>query len=389
MVFFFLLFLLVSCGQHVRSTASFDYARGELLKAEEKLEKSSYPDTLDLAMARLAQNKLDLALNDFGKAIDAMDYFRKATPEELTATVVWKDSAAAYMAPPFEQTLARFYYAMTFLQKGDENNAAANLLYLHNHDQGIPLTSYLLALLFERRGDSSNADILYKLAAREAQPTSNTTLLVVCHKGNVPYRISYIAPVSIVSAAALELLLGVADIKPALSSLTGVAVPKLIDRPASKPSPSSLTPTVIYNVHDAAHAHLKEKMPEIAVRAAARMLLRRGVAATHRAADLSMLALNLATDADTRSWATLPYQIELTRLDLEPGDHTITLDGKSYSVHLRPGELRCLQIFQLHPNVTNASLGSNLYKMDVDFAAVFQDFDASNSPKVAIGKEKD
>ena len=352
MIFFLLLFLLVSCGQHVRSTASFDYARGELIKAEEKLEKSGYPDSLDLAMVHLVQNKIDLALRGFEKAIDAMDYFRKMTPEELGTKIVWKDGAAAYIAPPFEQTLARFYYAMSFLQKGDENNAAASLLYLHNHDQANLLTSYLLALLLERRGDTSNADILYRLAGIEPKQGSNTTLLIVCHNGNVPYRISHIAPISIVSAAALEILLGVADIKPALSSLTGVAVPKLIDRPASKPLPSLPLPTIVYNVHDAAHAHLKKEMPDIAVRSAARMLLRRGVAATHRAADLGMLALNLATDADTRSWATLPYQIELTRLDLEPGDHTIEIHGKSYSVHLKPGELRCLQIFHLHPHVT-------------------------------------
>lgn len=350
----FLIFLLLF-GCNYSRNHYHDYKKGDFTAAEQKLDdvkdKEIVWKILDRALIRFVRGDTEASLSDWEKAIDAIDYYSQHSTPELLAKTLLQDSIGAYQPASFEQTLARLYYALAFLHKGQEDNATALLYYLENHDQHNPIATYLLATLLERRGDTSNADILYSKVGMK----KGASLICICHNGNVPYKVSIIAPVSIVSAAALELLLNTKDIKPALSSLAGVPVPKLIDSrlysTSIKIDHAPATYSLLYSVRDAAHQELEKEMPNIATRSAARLLLRRGVVAAakkqHDLVDMAMLFANLATQADTRSWATLPSRIELLQADLKPGSHVLEIDGQKIPLQINKGDLCLVHIFRL------------------------------------------
>jgi len=181
------------------------------------------------------------------------------------------------------------------------------------------------------------------------------TVLLVHHRGMAPQKKTELAPVSIVSAALVETLLQTTNLKPAISSLTGIPIPVLqtIPRPTSILSldRKSQAPTVSFDIDTAAEKHLDQELPWTAARAAARLLVRRGlVASTKEKAqpfvDFAMLISNIATRADTRSWAMLPSCIDLYHLDLEPGIHQVQVGKQSINVAVKENGLTILEIFQ-------------------------------------------
>ena len=195
------------------------------------------------------------------------------------------------------------------MHQGDESNAYAILRQAEEYQQEkrqfyakVPFTrhyrlpdnglsKYLFALLLERRGDFSNAQIMYQQAnqllpcASETlcyhpnKSSSHATILVICHNGNAPYKISATSPASVASACALEFLLATQDIDPAWSTLSGIPVPALRAWPGSFPLPTfaqvdgvqcPLLP--FYNVSQAAADELDQKMPVIVARGVARLV---------------------------------------------------------------------------------------------------------------------
>ena len=95
---------------------------------------------------------------------------------------VLQDEQGAYQAEDFEQVLARVYFALALLHQGDESNAYAVLRQAEEYQQyrrevytKIPFTrhyhladnglsKYLFATLLKKRGDPSNAQVLYSQA---------------------------------------------------------------------------------------------------------------------------------------------------------------------------------------------------------------------------------
>jgi hypothetical protein len=193
------------------------------------------------------------------------------------------------------------------------------------------------------------------LYARLGLENGKGNVLLVHHRGIAPYKKSEIAPVSIVSAVLLETILAVENVRPALSSLTGVPVPALCPiRPAASAieiDHRRLQPTLHYDVAMAAESALDEEMTTIATRAAARMLIRRGaVAATKEPyqplMDIAMLISNAATRADTRSWSMLPSCIDLYHFDLEPGRHQLQAGSRTLDLEVPSKGLTLVEVFQ-------------------------------------------
>jgi len=367
-----LLILLFFCRCASRQAAVADYERLDLERAEEKLSDASLPYrqckdavwlSLDRAMVRWTQNKLEESLNDFSSALDAIDYYQqKSIPEELSKTI-FQDDLGAYQPAPFEVTLARLYYAFALLQKKDEDNAAALLYYLENRqtEQENPLATSVLALLLERRGDASNADLLYRRIKMERPSEAKATLLCALHQGVVPKKVSVLEPISIVSAAALETILGMRDVRPALSTLRGIPVPKLEHQPFFPPigvrlDGEPLSFPLTYDVKEAGALCLEKELPQTALRAAARLIMRRALVASskqnHTFLDLAIWVANTATEADTRAWGMLPSRISLVRVDLEPGHHIMEIDGKSISFELKKGDLHTVHFVCPKPQKT-------------------------------------
>lgn len=407
-----LLLLLVSCSSLTRNRENYlhSYQQGEVRAAQKTLAKSikkemperRYRESpnavwllLDQATLLLAQGDAEGAIRNYDAALDAIDFYRQDLLVEEAGKVALSDGIAAYAGEDYEQLLAPLYFALALLQKGDEANAESLLRRVENVEQypNNAFAKYLFATLLEKRKDYSNALILYRQAdalvgsavanasierierkmSGRAHPSA--TILFICHNGLAPYKITEYSNASVASAAAVETLLQTThNIKPAMSSLTGLPLPKLVSWPHSKPT------AIFATVDDAAHAlipmydiastarqQLKKRMPLIAARAAARMLLRRGFVygANEKdpslgfATDLAMLLANASTKADTRSWGTLPSSIDAFRIDVAPGEHTIAFSkgtetlGAPCTMQLSDGDLCVVQLFYIYPHVAN------------------------------------
>ncbi len=416
----FSLSLLTSCSTTILSQRGpylRAYHEGAFCQAEQKIDTLAYQTQadqsfqsskesswilLDRATMRFAMNKTEEAIANYSQALEALDYYDQTLPTEQCAQLLLQDETSAYQADDFEQVLARVYFALALLHQGDESNAYALLRQAEEYQQEkkqfyakVPFTrhyrltdnglsKYLFALLLERRGDVSNAHILYRQASQllssscEAfchlkQSPQQATILVICHNGNAPYKISVTSPASVASACALEFLLASQRIDPAWSTLTGIPVPALQQWPGSYPLPTyaqldnlqcSLAP--FCNINQIAKEELQQKIPVIAARGVARLLMRRcAVGYFDRQdpclgmlADLTMMMINDQARADTRSWTTLPATIDLARFDTEPGCHCLTIqvhegisDHRSYRLNLKPHDLCIIHIFNIHPGV--------------------------------------
>lgn len=363
-MYYLLLFIfLFSCSSHLYQESAHALHHGRFEEAEKQLAKADLPYTrtndsplllLSRAMVYFQSGQMVKSLLDFEKALDASDYYQQRSVPEIAGQTLLQDDIGAYVPPPFEQQLTRFYQALAFLHRSEEDNATATLYYLENHSTDRnPLTTYLLATLLNRRGDHSNARILLSRLEKES---SHGNALLVHHRGKIPLKKSTIAPASIVSAAMLEQMLAGTKIKPSISTLAGVPIPALESYHTLPSGTVQINgqrnkPTVSFNISEAAEAHLDKEMPFIATRAAARILLRRGVVASTKKdasplVDLTMFISNIVTQADTRSWAMLPASIDLYHLQLEPGEHSVQIGLQNATFTVMPKQLSVIEIFE-------------------------------------------
>jgi tetratricopeptide (TPR) repeat protein len=405
--------LLTSCSSALskRDDYLIPYQQGNLATANESITQtidSQMPSQqfdkckdsvwllLDRATIRFAQGDACQAIADYRLAIDAIDLYSQSCLGELTAQTILQDDVGAYAGEDYEQILARIYMALALLHEGDPSNAYAMLRQAEELQQlkreqyaacdvtreyvlvDNPLGKYLFATLLEKRGDLSNARILYHQSGLGDPDLSGTqnqaTVLFLCHNGNAPRKVSIISDATVASTLALEIFLGAAHCHDfALSSLSGVPTPALTYAFSNPPMPTyayvdgcpqSLLPC--YNVGAVAEQQLAQKLPVIVARGAARYILRRS--AVYAVAeknpelgavmDIGMLIANLNTKADIRSWTTLPQTLDLTRFDLAPGSHTIQiqfttpsgqLQSYPYQLNLKAGDLCLIHVFNMSP----------------------------------------
>lgn len=420
--------IFTSCSSQLARRDEYiaTYQQGCFQKSEETLTKaidSNLPQNnyrkckdsvwllLDRATERFATGDIDGAITDYDLALQAIDYYSQDYSPEQVGQFLLEDGVAAYPGEDFEQILARVYFALALLHKGEKSNAQAllrqaedvqqrkqenyrnNRLTSHFNLVDNPVAKYLLACLAEKNGDFSNAEILYKQTAdllgcgglgpelHPNHPHKNCcTLLVIGHNGNAPRKISEFSDASVASAIALEMILCTHDIDPAISSMTGIPVPALIQSRASFPVPLSASVDgcqkalfPLYNITAVAAQQLQEKMPIIVARGAARMLSRRTAVAyaseqnsdLGTIVDLAMLIANASTEADTRSWSLLPSSIDLTRFDLPPGRHVVTLRVANqflppfvshHELNLKSEDLCVIHIFNIHPGISTIQI---------------------------------
>lgn len=411
----------LSCSSILKQRESYlaAYCMGDLPVAEEKvsytiakeLPENNYRKSvdavwllLDRANIRFSVGDTKKAAEDYLLAIEAMDYYNQSLASELLGKVLFQDELGAYPGEDFEQILARIYFALALLDIGDTSNAYALLRSAEEWQQkkrseyaSSPITEtykiidnpfgkYLFAVLLEKQGDSSNASILYQQANHlvSADPSlfpctgkEDATVLVICHNGNAPHKISTITDASVASTMALEVFLNTTCVDQfSLSSLGGIPTPALAYSLHTRPMSVCATIDGLkkplglwYSVADTAEEQLKQKMPLIVARGVARYLIRRSaVNYAHEkdqslgaVVDIAMLIANANTRVDTRSWSTLPEEIDLTRFDLAPGEHDLEIRVDPhvsnvrvyhYKIQLKPRQLCVIHVFTIDPEGT-------------------------------------
>lgn len=403
-------------GIHLYQAGNFAAAETALNQSVEKaMPKGDFRESKDAvclllnrATTRFADHEIDGAIADFKLALDAIDYYSQTSTADAAAQLLIHDSSAAYEGDDFEQLLARVYFALALIHQGDFSNAGALLRQAEEWQQAkaqsyrkskitenihLPINSfakYLFALTLEKRGDYSNAEILYHQAASlneafgapENIDTDSATVFIVCHNGNIPQKYSTTSDASRVSMLALEMLLHSSGTSPlAVSSLTGIPVPDYWQPPYSLPvsikaeidNTCSRLMTV-YDVASAARDELQQKLPIIAARGAARLLMRRAAVGYMQKqdpmlgaiADIGMLIANSASFADTRSWGTLPSSIDVQRFEVRAGTHHLKLhlpsNTHNATLNLPPRSLCVINVFLLHPGIAHVLIPEQFHK---------------------------
>ncbi len=400
---FVVLALLFSSCSHVSRTQDVlisSVQKGDFVKAEERIDQviqKKIPSNkyvsckdavwmyLDRAMLHTCTGKLPAAIQDYATALDAIDYYNQPTLQEQLGKTLLQDGVCAYVSPIYEHQLARLYLALALFQQGDFGNARAMLLQAENqaalhkemgNEAANVIAKYLLANLLQHEGDFSNAEILYREVAQKEMQVNRrkATVIILAHTGLAPHKISTIAPASVVSLALLEEILAAYDIPPAVSSLAGIPIPAFAEARSvcsttqvKLPSGETRKLETWLDIDALARKNLGKEMPKIAARSAARLLIRRAALGAIQKenqiagifADLALLGANLLTEADTRSWSTLPSRIDLTRFELDPGKHTLTLESRAPNGHVQVKEcqvdlgsnaLCIINLFTIHPD---------------------------------------
>ena len=393
-----ILLLLTSCSSPATWQNNFlpPYQKGQLSRAIFELEKIKQEELpsddfrrskdsvwfyLNLATMQFAKGDMKQARHHYKLALEALHYFNPNDTQDYIKEFLLEDQLSAYRGPLFEQTLARLYFALTLFKINDYSNARAMLRnaeeFSESQNAPNPLCKYLFALLLEKEGDESNAKILYdqaeSLLGRQVERGNKdlATVLVICHNGNAPYKFSGYAPASASSLLLLENFL-VNFKKPiALSCLPGLNVPFLAKNHSSFALKTKAyldgrvkTLTPFFSVDYALSKTLKEERPYIEARSLARYLIRRSllyavqeknedVAAL---VDVGFLIANAFTEADTRSWSTLPSQIDVARFDIHEGKHILNfqIGSKSLSskeLEVKNGRIYVINIFNIHPHI--------------------------------------
>ncbi len=392
---------LSGCASYSDSFAVIesDMAAQRFDAALQTLEQQHHPGRNQvvhfLNKAMLERMKGDFAASNvsFESAKTHMAELYGTSVREQALSFVVNDATRSYNGEMYEQVLLHLYMALNYLQLGDLINARVEALQvderLREITQKTPenrytedaLARYLTGMIYEERGEYSDAMISYRQAYEayghyqknygvSVPDYLKRDLLRLSEKmGLKPELRQYKKEFGIekwMSAAELaeqgELVLilhnGLAPVKqerattvvdPATGQIVRITVPyyQTRDTPVTSMRVAvgdiSAMGEMVENIDAIALQNLEAELPGISVRAIARAVIKAQLARAARenagkqnqnggamASALVGLAvgfMGVVTErADTRSWLTLPARIHLARLPLSPGSYTIKVD---------------------------------------------------------------
>ncbi len=300
---------------------------------------------------------------------------------EQAASFLLNDGSRSYEGEPHEQVLIHLYEALNYLEAGDPEEARVealqvDLLLRRLADRAPespfstdPFARYLAGLVYEEQGEWSDAMISYRkayeayrahaeryplrLPASLQQDLVRMAERVGLHEEAERYRGEFGLDgpgASPLEGGRGEIVFlfhrGLAPVKreqilPYLDPSSGVvvtlALPRYevrreVARRALVAAEGQRGETeVVEDIEAIALANHEALLPGITARAAARAVVKYAVARKARDENAAVGALlNLAAvlteRADTRSWLSLPSEIQMARLPLPPGRHRVSVD---------------------------------------------------------------
>ncbi len=375
-----------------------DMAAQRFEAALQELERQRHPARdqvvylLNKAMLERMKGDFTVSNQTFEAAKTRMEELYGLSLREQALSVVVNDATRSYAGEEFERVLVHLYIALNYLQLGDLTNARVEALQvderLREITQKLPqirytedaLARYLTGMIYEERGEYSDAMIAYRKAYEayreyrrkyfvDIPDTLKRDLLRLAQQMGLTgemqqyqneFQITHwMSTAELAQQGELVFLLhdGLAPIKrehavtavdPASGHLVRIAVPYYEMRPTPLNrvrvmAGSSVASTeVAEDISAIAFKDLETKMPAITARALARAVVKAQMAKKARenaqqqnqnnaagaaAAALAVEIAGVVTErADTRSWLTLPSRIHLARLPLPPGIYTVKVD---------------------------------------------------------------
>ena len=366
----------------------FKEAAQQIEKKKKKLYQKKDEVLFELDRASLLHDAQDPAQSDLLFA-SAQARISESYAKSISGTAgqfLLNDWTAPYSVPAYEQALTYYYRAQNFLQQGDVSSAAVEarkaVFFLdhlradkkdgYNDD---PFVQYFASLIFESVGQRSDARIArlnalqayerlgkdLHVAAPEFYVPDNANdlgeVILVHYNGRMPLKRSETLQVAwdralIWASSPQETAGGVSpEVQNALTAgLIGSAVTLSVPGWVEQPTRVKFSEVQVGNQRyftqkmadfsAVAKLDLEEKMPGILFRTAARAVTKRvaSVQARHAVssaandetwgdlAGMLVSALGAATEtADTRQWFTLPAEVRMARLFLQPGTQNIRL----------------------------------------------------------------
>ena len=365
----------------------------EVVELRRRVSRNKSIYLLDKAMLLRMQQEFEASNTAFEEAKDVIEEFDAISLREQAASVTINDLMRSYLPPTFERVLIHCFKAMNYLELRQYDDARVEVLQLDEflkQQDGfrLPFARYLSGLVFEFNQEPDNALIAYRKAYEAYRDNGRAIpsllqqdlLRLTDYLGRVDEHRRFDEEFALVSWPTQQRFREQAR---AVAILFNGLIPRKHSHEILAQSPSDgrmhRISTPFYErrytrVHGAmlasdlaandselfadldrhARAALEDEMPAIIARTVARVAVKNQVA--HEAGEeqpLFGLALNvlavLSEQADTRAWNTLPQEILVTRLELEPGlyDLQLLLDGS-----FRPEASQSWQQIQLEAGET-------------------------------------
>ena len=368
----------------------------EALQAIEMRHRAPRNETvflLDKAMLLRMQQQYEASNDAFEQAKEVIEELDAISLREQAAAVTINDSMRSYLPPTFERALIHCFKAMNYLELRQYDSARVEILQLdeflkQQDDFRLPFARYLSGLVFELNQEPDNALIAYRKAYEAYRDGGHAVphllqkdlLRLTDYLGRADEHRQFDEEFALVNWSTQQRFRARARV---VAILFNGLIPRKHSHEILAQSPTDgqmhriSTPfyeqrqTRVYNamlssdtaaddselfanLEGHARAALEDAMPGIIARTVARVVIKnRAVDEASDEQPLLGLALNafavLSEQADTRGWYTLPQEILVTRLELEPGRHDLELllDGS-----LRPGASRNWQQIELEPGET-------------------------------------
>ena len=355
--------------------------------ALQQLEKQGYDDKdqllflLNKAMLQRMQNDFQGSNQTLEQAKGVIEAYSALSVTEQAGSFIINDSTRTYTGTPLDQVMLHTYAALNYLQLKNLDAARVEILQINlllrkqmadapNSALSVdPFSRYLAGMVYEDLGEYSDAMIAYRNALQAYQThrkelypltipeTLKTDLLRSAkrigldneyQKLSQEFNIKESAPGATNAQLGEVVLLfqnGLAPVMreksaglvdPGSGQLIRISLPYYQDRP--KPvlhvrvsaGDTSQDSEVVEQIDAIDHATLKAYLPAISARALARGVMKyKAAKEAGKNNGWAGLLVNIAgfvtEQADTRSWLTLPAEIQMARLPLAAGEHEISI----------------------------------------------------------------
>ncbi len=370
----------VTYGQKTRTMRSSLLA-GDVNTARSLVEQMPDDDDalveLNKGMLRRLTGDYKASNQVFEKAKKRIDELYGVSVSEQLGAVTVNDTLRAFKGDRYEQVLLHAYMALNYIQLGRLDDARVEMLQADvkmrewgDQPEEDPFVRYLSGIIYEMLGENDQALVSYRQAYQAYRSSHdriglNTPLIVKqdylrllaeedlnneYRQMKKEFKLTHFKPASIGNGVGeVIVILGnglapqrgeniIQTFADKISNTVRIALPAYKQPPAVlmraqvdvDKQQQPMQP--VENIDALARSALKNDIAGITARAIARAVVK------HKAqkevedkqgglAGLFMTVTNMATErADTRSWTTLPQEIEVARLLLPEGQHTVHIE---------------------------------------------------------------
>ncbi|MCG6886926.1 MAG: hypothetical protein LJE74_06940 [Proteobacteria bacterium] len=383
------LLLLQGCASYSHSFEPIDakLANNDPASALTLLDEQGYNDRnqllylLNKAMLLRMQGEYAASNQAFEAAKKIIQAYSAISVTEQSTSFVINDTTITYTGIPLDRVMLHTYEALNYLELGDLNNARVEALQVDVLLQRLtqdapdsalsvdPFARYLAGMIYEELGEDSDAMIAYRKAYEAYKEHARLYATTVpdylkldllrlsrrmglheeyrnlkkefgasathqadtsAHNGRVVLFFSNgLAPVKRESSHTI--------IDPGSGIAVRISLPYYKNRPVPvakvrlRVNEIQSESEQVENVTGIARATLQAAMPGITTRATVRAVTKYQMARqAQRQDDLTGLLVNIMNvvteRADTRSWLTLPANIQMARISLPAGSYTLNIE---------------------------------------------------------------